>query len=159
MSAQHTPGRLTQGYTLATPQTRQWSGQQWEQNEAREKCLVFADFTSIDLGRSRKLVAQCHQGPEDARRLAACWNACEGLPTDLLENITMMGDTLHSRFRLREQTERELIAQRDALLAALQAFDAAMRECGGHPDCSTDRERLREAHEKAMAAIATAEKA
>lgn len=87
----------------------------------------------------------------DARRLAACWNACEGLPTDLLENITMMGDTLHSRFRLREQTERELIAQRDALLAAL----TRIRALPVHADA------IRMAHKHAEDAIAkvAAEKA
>lgn len=56
----------------------------------------------------------------DARRLAACWNACDGLPTELLENIITLGDTLASRFKLRDQTERELAEQRDALLDALK---------------------------------------
>lgn len=109
MSAQHTQGRLKQGYTLATPQTRQWTGEQWEQNEAREKCLVFADFTPLDEGRGRKLVAACRQGPEDARRLVACWNACDGIPTDVLEER-----------KVSEALWRQLTAQRDELLEALE---------------------------------------
>lgn len=74
------------------------------------------------------VIAQVQQIPDDqrhakrkanARRIAACWNACEGLPTDVLENITTMGDTLASRFKARDKTERELTAQRDELLEAL----------------------------------------
>lgn len=56
----------------------------------------------------------------NARRLAACWNACEGLDTELLENILMLGDTLKSRFAARDQIEKELQAQHDDLLEALK---------------------------------------
>lgn len=34
----------------------------------------------------------------NARRLAACWNACAGFDNELLENIDLMGDTLKQRF-------------------------------------------------------------
>jgi hypothetical protein len=34
----------------------------------------------------------------DARRLVACWNACDGFDTDLLISIDTMGDTLAQRF-------------------------------------------------------------
>ncbi len=34
---------------------------------------------------------------QDARRLAACWNACEGLTTDNLESVLFLGDTLRGR--------------------------------------------------------------
>lgn len=44
--------------------------------------------------------------------------------------------------------------QRADMLEALDAFDAAMNDCMGHPDCSSDRDRLNAAHEKAIAAIA-----
>ena len=37
---------------------------------------------------------------EEGRRLVACWNACAGLDTELLENILMLGDTLKGRFKL-----------------------------------------------------------
>lgn len=61
-----------------------------------------------------------HLDFQDARRIEACLNACEGLPTDVLENITTMGDTLASRFKARDKTERELTAQRDELLKVLR---------------------------------------
>jgi uncharacterized Zn finger protein len=55
----------------------------------------------------------------NARRLAACWNACEGLSTESLEteSSAVMGWT---------RTASKLIAattQRDELLAALRATD------------------------------------
>lgn len=34
----------------------------------------------------------------NARRIVACVNACEGLSTELLENVLMLGDTLKDRF-------------------------------------------------------------
>ena len=58
----------------------------------------------------------------NAHRIAACWNACEGIDTGMLENITTLGDTLASRFMMRDKVERDLQAQRDELLAALIAI-------------------------------------
>lgn len=67
--------------------------------------------------------------PANARRLAACWNACEGLSTEALENITMVGDTLAGRFAATHQGLIKAAAgilrletQRDELLAALIAI-------------------------------------
>ena len=47
-------------------------------------------------------ISMPHRRPE-ARRLVACWNACVGLDTELLENILMTGETLKSRFELLKQ--------------------------------------------------------
>lgn len=60
------------------------------------------------------------QNREDARRLVACWNACNGLSTEHMENIDMLGETLAGRFEAFRESERELIVQRDELLAALK---------------------------------------
>ena len=43
---------------------------------------------------------------QDARRIAACWNACEGLPTDALEK--------------NPASLSQLLTQRDELLIALE---------------------------------------
>lgn len=55
----------------------------------------------------------------DARRLAACWNACIGFETESLENVLMLGDTMHSRFAALktecDQAHRELDAARALL--------------------------------------------
>ena len=99
MSAQHTQGKLKVFSTYAIPEIRD-----------QDENFLFAAGSASP------------QSFCNARRLAACWNACEGLQTDLLENITLTGDTLASRFKARDDTERELAAQRDELLDALQAF-------------------------------------
>jgi hypothetical protein len=62
-------------------------------------------YGDLDIrGEHGELAAQCllHRS-EDARRLVACWNACAGLDTELLENIVMTGETLRSRFELLKQ--------------------------------------------------------
>ena len=105
MSAKHTPPRLTVTHNS-------W-GTSTIYCEGREVALVRMDSEAHE---------DDEQHCENARRLAACWNACEGLPTEILESIAMMGDTLASRFRLRDQVERDLAEERDELLALLQAF-------------------------------------
>ncbi len=85
----------------------------------------------------------------NARRIAACWNACEGIDTGMLENITTLGDTLASRFRMRDKVERDLQAQRDELLAALIAITTT--RCDG-----MDITPINRAWDMATAAIAKA---
>jgi hypothetical protein len=75
-------------------------------------CLYAAD--------GRRIFELEHGTTNELHRLAACWNACQGLSTELLESITTVGDTLLDRFAQREKTERELKAQRDQLLGALR---------------------------------------
>jgi len=70
MSVLHTPGPWRQGFTLLTDATRRWTPEQWQQNNARERRLVFANFTSLDQGSSRKLVAVC-ESEADARLISA----------------------------------------------------------------------------------------
>ena len=60
------------------------------------------------------------------RRLAACWNVCEGFSTELLEHMQSLGETMLTRFQARDGVEQVLIAdrlkfmkQRDALRAVL----------------------------------------
>lgn len=60
--------RLQQGYTLLTPITKRWSGDQWDKNEYEERRRIFTGFTPEDSGRSRKLVCVC-ETPEQARAL------------------------------------------------------------------------------------------
>lgn len=62
----------------------------------------------------------------NARRLVACWNACEGISTVRLERTV---NNLHGRASASDKLD-ELHAQRDELLAALKQC----REMVGHPD-------------------------
>lgn len=94
MSAKHTPGLLNIVTQYAQPELRAASG---------ELVAVVADYEV-----------------EDARRLAACWNACDGMETQQVEQISQQGETLASRLALHVETEAKLISQRDELLMALK---------------------------------------
>ena len=60
----------------------------------------------------------------NARRLVACWNACEGIATDELEEIARTGGMLGPR-----EDVAKIAEQRDELREALQALvDAAWLE-------------------------------
>lgn len=82
---------------------------------------------------------------EMARRIVACVNACEGVPTDVLENTVQRGGALMYQQERRKAAE----AQRDELLAALEkAFpelDKIDRHCLGWPFVSEPVEILRAA--------------
>ena len=52
----------------------------------------------------------------NARRLVAAWNACEGIPTGMLENLADDGATIAPIYR-------DLLVQRDELLEALKDLE------------------------------------
>lgn len=85
MSAQHTLGRLTADGTV----------------------LLFARNAG---GFS---ISGCPDAEANARRLAACWNACDGVRTDFLEMLAAMPDQEVASYE-------RLLAQRDELLALLR---------------------------------------
>lgn len=76
-----------------------------------------------------RCLATTHMEPQseriaDARRLAACWNACDGVSTEVLEDVN--------------SSERELlhhyaatVAQRDELLAEFAAYKEGSEEAFG----------------------------
>ena len=55
---------------------------------------------------------------EVARRLVACWNACQGMSTDVLENIVTLGDTIPARFEERDKAEAEANQKFTSLLTS-----------------------------------------
>jgi len=89
MNAQHTQGRL-------------------ELDEGYRR------IAKADDGRDIFLVHEHGNAEANARRLVACWNACEGLPTAWIEGGA--ADIL--------EHAKSLNAQRDELLAALQEAKA-----------------------------------
>jgi len=107
MTTNHTPGRLQAFTQYAEPELRDEAG---------------------------NLVAVVHRYTHaNARRLAACWNACEGMSTELLENIVLLGETMLTRFLARNRVEQTLIAdrlrfmqERDALQATVNAVNKAL---------------------------------
>ena len=98
MSAQHTPGRMKAGVSLVGG---------------------VEHFTVVPHGSEQTVVAMCGlvgandepESIENALRIAASWNACEGLST---EQIGLIADH-------HEKVE----AQRDTLLAALRRLESA----------------------------------
>lgn len=112
MSTQHAQGRLT----ACTP-----SDTLHAIRNARD-CIVadvgYSGTTTVDTA--------------NARRLVACWNACEGLSTEKLENIDMLGGTLAGRFEAFHARERELMDVRDELLEALKVLHHRYVQCIGN---------------------------
>lgn len=119
MSAQHTPGRVKVQHPHAGPRG-------WE--------------VAFEPG----LEQLCQDITEDnARRLAACWNACEGISAEALESA---GNAFNG-WRLASYAMDDAKAQRDELLEALQNLIA------WHDAEHNDN---REAIDNARAAIAKA---
>lgn len=98
------------------------------------------------------------QASANARRLAACWNACDGIPTEALED----GSARAERDELREMTGGtfyEIKKQRDELLAALDrlAFAAQCRDntSGDHVRLIAAKAELAAASEQATSLISS----
>jgi hypothetical protein len=77
-----------------------------------------------------------HERDTNARRIVACWNACEGIPTEALQGVnlqekfTAVDDILKRALLLAD----DYCSQRDELLAAISALVAdydAFRERQG----------------------------
>ena len=89
MTTTHTPGRLQ------VPEP--YDGQ-------------YGVIVENDCGRYA--VAVSIRNPADARRLAACWNVCDGMDTELLESILCTGETMLTRFQARDHADEIIIADR-----------------------------------------------
>lgn len=72
--SQHTPLPFSQGITLLTKTTGNWTALQVSQNDYEEHRRVFSGFTGADEGRSRQLVAEC-RSPEDAAFIVRACNS------------------------------------------------------------------------------------
>lgn len=98
----------------------------------------------VDDGR---VVTLCHAHlrPEDARRIVACVNACDGIDTDLIEP-RMLGDQIAAKMAVIEKCDRlntenaalndycaTVEQQRDRLLSVLKMF-AELDACDGQRD-------------------------
>lgn len=138
--SQHTPGPWSQGITLITGQTKKWTPEQIEENNRRERRMIFAGFTASDKGRSRKYIAVC-DSEDDARHIVNCVNACAGM-VDPADEIEKLKAAQFPDYGLAERCD-ELQAQCYTLLAALREtrVDIARVESGRFCDL---RETLRE---------------
>lgn len=76
------------------------------------------------LDQESSFVATC-PNPDNQRRLVACWNALQGVPTELLEDAVNAGITDVTQGNL-FSARIALQKQRDELLAALEKMVQAM---------------------------------
>lgn len=138
MSEQHTPGRLTR-FILDKPLSDipAYVDQCIKASGGKDFYFLSADCPDkgqVDIAH----IGNGPRGEANARRLVACWNACEGLTTEHMENIDMLGETLAGRFEAFHESERELMDVRDELLDVLKASadelarveEVMLRECG-----------------------------
>ncbi len=112
MTAQHTQGRLTLGKWASAsggPEIKYVNG------SAAEQVFHCQPMASAD-----------HLA--NARRLVACWNACAGFDTDLLENIDLMGDTLKQRFNGMQAEVRRADADTRAIEVNFEAARALLAD-------------------------------
>lgn len=80
----HSKEPWSQGRLLLTRTTAKWSEEEFYRGKFQEEKMVFTNFTSSDKGKSRKLICIC-ESSEDAKRIAACVNACAGITNEALE--------------------------------------------------------------------------
>lgn len=114
--------------------------------DGKDKCTY---IDSINVGPIPDSIAHVFGENRDvfARRIVACVNACAGLDTALLENITMLGD----RLKYRIDVLHNEAYQRDQLLAALELLADAV---GASCDADQDEMAVKPAMKRARAAIA-----
>lgn len=140
---------LTVGCVADTEHTRHLTPQQRLETQEREARTIFVKEPLFLSGMGRRVAIADEK--EFARRLVACWNACQELPTDELEEIAKTGGMLGPR----EDIAR-IAAQRDVLLDSLEKFVAAMKASSGCPDTSHEITALCEAVQSGRAAISKA---
>lgn len=125
MSAQHTHGQLRVTHNNWEASTLHCDG------IAVARVLIESDV-------DEQTQQHCESVKEaNARRLAACWNACDGISTERLERHGLPDFA---------QKISDLMAQRDELLEALQSLIS-----DNHPECIPSK-----LWQKARAAIAKA---
>ena len=112
MSAAHTPGRLAhdqRGYPYADLRSESGRGvaHTWGACSSQPKS-------------AENYKRRTDEDRANARRLAACWNACEQLSTEQLEQVPSLP--------LAMVAHHELLAQRDKLLGAGQEALAGLAE-------------------------------
>lgn len=121
MNDQHSPGRMTVHAEDAAGWPLLMIGSRIVANVNPE--------SGVDTSKAPSIAFKKMPAEANARRLAACWNYCEGLDTDGMETATKIGQPIKAFIDEALVKELELIAQRDELLAALQrAIDEAVAD-------------------------------
>lgn len=128
MSEQHTKGLLITGEVGD-------GGKLLLADSERMSLLTIVDEDGTDFA--------AFYNPADARRLAACWNACLGLPTDELEKKGLVAAV---------GTQWLTAALRDELLSEVERVNNQINELPSM-DAWDERTRLKEEIERLRAAL------
>lgn len=110
------------------------------------------DFAMLKIGNQVHMVGSSEENKANARRLAACWNALDGISTTEIETAARCGSISHALAKV--------IKQRDELLDVLKGFhmwaenQSDAQSKGGH--ATFDLWMLREQRDLAATAIAKA---
>lgn len=112
------------GRLLLTNDTKRWTKEERDKQDAIERTQIFTDFHTMDKGRGRKRVAtfEGDNAAENASRAAECYNALAGIedPAAFVE-------------KAREQAAyiQRLEAERAEAVEFLKNIDSAMEHAGG----------------------------
>lgn len=127
MSTEHTPGRIKSSHVFFE------GGAPLFLSSGDSKIIARIENRVSGLPLTR-------EDAENARRLAACWNACDGISTENLENITMLGDTLAGRFEVFRANERALMDTQEELLAALKEVKSRIEDMPQYAELTVEEE-------------------
>lgn len=111
---------MTDKHTKARLHATEWPGDA----DVPEGCSIGIDdeFGAAG-GRDYYLFTAVHGDPDElaanARRMVACWNACDGITTERLEDL---GRSLMQHLFGADERAARMVKERDELLAHLQAM-------------------------------------
>ena len=125
----HTPGPWSQGYIVDNNRLKHLPKEQLEVFETDEKLSVYANFSPMDNGRGRNLIARAYS-VNDAARIVECVNACEGQE---IETVKLA--TAHRNACMDWETTMMRLVGEDGTVSAKDAITKL----------HTDRDRLRSA--------------
>lgn len=134
MNAQHTPGRLNVAVEI-------FDNDGMPETVIQGLGAAASVAVALDFGANNPCMREAN-----ARRLVACWNACEGISTDDIEAHSV--NIIH---KLHDDAAKRVLSERDELLEALLGCIAAIERTA---HC-TEADRFAAA-DKARAAIAKA---
>lgn len=148
---EHTPGRIevTEGDDTHVMLVARWSDQ-----VQPGKAPGFGDYRGIQIAElqhhSGDGAAPKEHAYANARRLAACWNACEGIRTEIIERSGMTRSGLAKSLQSMQQQLDELLAALRRLSFAAMSRDNTM---GDPSSMLAAKAELSDANKQAMQAI------
>lgn len=118
----HTPGRLhvLNGTDVFTDLgATNASGVTADENDGWQIASLSGGLTSVDSVLESMDYKECQA---NASRMVACWNACDGIPTEILEKVLGKRETIGSDFMQMHAENKAITEQNRELLEALNGL-------------------------------------